>query len=190
MKNDDDSSLRRKLIYFSFFVLALFAISLYSSLLVKRIHHSLPHARIIVVKPQKQTKQFGIVQTIPIAHITSSVTLQRVPPASIIEIKQVVVMQTVPTNTRDIAHTIVDATWGDGEWESFVNVEDSEAGFNLYAINPSSGACGLMQALPCSKLHCNLSDAQCQITSMVEYIKERYGTPSATWRFHISHGWY
>jgi hypothetical protein len=43
-------------------------------------------------------------------------------------------------------------------------------------INPTSGACGLGQALPCSKLPCSFNDYDCQDEWFTEYMQERYGS--------------
>ena len=51
-----------------------------------------------------------------------------------------------------------------------------ESSFNNQAINPTSGACGLAQALPCSKMKCELIDIDCQLRWIGEYVSNRYGT--------------
>jgi len=51
-----------------------------------------------------------------------------------------------------------------------------ESGNRPEAINTNSGACGLGQALPCSKLACSLSDYACQDTWFTTYMLQRYGT--------------
>lgn len=50
-----------------------------------------------------------------------------------------------------------------------------ESGNNPGAI-ASNGACGLGQALPCSKLPCSLSDYACQDKWFTSYMLSRYGT--------------
>lgn len=52
----------------------------------------------------------------------------------------------------------------------------NESGCRHTAINPSSGACGIPQALPCSKMPCTLQDPVCQLKWMDNYIKQRYST--------------
>ena len=54
-----------------------------------------------------------------------------------------------------------------------------ESGFNLQAVNKVSGACGLGQALPCSKMNCPLDfkGADCQIKWVINYVQKRYGDP-------------
>lgn len=65
-----------------------------------------------------------------------------------------------------------------------------ESSLNPEAINPSSGACGLPQALPCEKMACELSDVDCQLAWVDEYITNRYGTPENALEFHNQKGWY
>lgn len=60
-----------------------------------------------------------------------------------------------------------------------------ESGCNPNAVNPSSGACGIPQALPCSKIaHCGV-DPVCQLKWMDQYVKGRYGS----WESALS-AWY
>jgi hypothetical protein len=72
-------------------------------------------------------------------------------------------------------------------------IVQKESGGNPYAINSSSGACGLFQALPCSKLLnvCgSLSNVSCQIQWGKDYAIGRYGSYSAAQAFWISHKWW
>jgi len=60
-----------------------------------------------------------------------------------------------------------------------------ESGCNPNAVNSSSGACGIPQALPCSKIsHCGV-DPVCQLKWMDQYVKGRYGS----WESALS-AWY
>lgn len=58
------------------------------------------------------------------------------------------------------------------------------------AVNPSSGACGISQALPCSKMGCSLEDPVCQIGWMDNYIQNRYGSWEEALAFHYINNWY
>ena len=59
-----------------------------------------------------------------------------------------------------------------------------ESSNNHRAINPSSGACGIGQALPCSKLPCSLDDYECQDQWFTEsYMKPRYSTWIKAWNY-------
>lgn len=55
---------------------------------------------------------------------------------------------------------------------------NNESGCRWWAVNPTSGACGIPQAYPCSKLPCPLTEAGavCQLKWMKAYVAERYGT--------------
>jgi len=63
-----------------------------------------------------------------------------------------------------------------------------ESGCNPNAVNPSSGACKIPQALPCSKLPTN--DPVEQIKWMQNYCISRYGSWSGALAHSNSVGWY
>lgn len=63
-----------------------------------------------------------------------------------------------------------------------------ESGCNPNAVNKSSGACGIPQALPCSKLGTN--DPVEQIKWMQNYVNRRYGGWAGAVSFWNAHHWY
>lgn len=65
-----------------------------------------------------------------------------------------------------------------------------ESGNNPGAINRSSGACGLGQALPCSKMPCSLSDYACQDVFFTGYMQQRYGSWDNAMAFWQLRGWW
>lgn len=65
-----------------------------------------------------------------------------------------------------------------------------ESSFNPQAINPTSGACGLAQALPCSKMKCELGDVDCQLDWISDYVIKRYGSFEKAISFHDRMNWY
>jgi hypothetical protein len=69
-----------------------------------------------------------------------------------------------------------------------------ESGWNRYATNPYSGAYGIPQAVPGSKMATAgpnwRSDARTQIRWGLLYIEERYRTPYWAWRNERTFGWY
>ena len=75
-------------------------------------------------------------------------------------------------------------------WMKWAELIARESGFNPSAINPTSGACGLSQALPCSKMKCSLDDADCQLNWVEKYVNDRYGSIERTLVFHDIKGWY
>lgn len=78
--------------------------------------------------------------------------------------------------------------WTGQQWLDLVTLGNKESGWNPNALNPSSGACGIPQALPCSKLPDHSVTGQ--ITWMLDYIQQRYSTPSNALAFHYAHNWY
>lgn len=65
-----------------------------------------------------------------------------------------------------------------------------ESGCDPYARNPSSGACGVAQELPCGKSGCSIGDGACQVHWMNSYVISRYGSWSAAVAFHNANNWY
>lgn len=76
------------------------------------------------------------------------------------------------------------------DWENAAELICRESSFNKTIINKSSGACGLGQALPCSKMGCELEDSMCQLEWIKKYITNRYGSPEGAVNFHNEHNWY
>lgn len=65
-----------------------------------------------------------------------------------------------------------------------------ESGNNPNAINTASGACGLGQSLPCSKMPCSLGDYTCEDNYFTQYAISRYGGWIQAYNFWISHKWW
>lgn len=84
--------------------------------------------------------------------------------------------------------------WGDGEFSCLVSLWNRESGWNAQAMNPSSGAYGIPQALPGDKMASHGADwqtnAATQIAWGLDYIAGRYGTPCGAWGHSQSVGWY
>lgn len=67
-----------------------------------------------------------------------------------------------------------------------------ESGWRVNAVNPSSGSCGLGQALPCSKMPCGLTQADfdCQMNWVNNYAVQRYGSWEGAYNFWVQNHWY
>ncbi|MFF0432413.1 transglycosylase SLT domain-containing protein [Streptomyces sp. NPDC004327] len=91
---------------------------------------------------------------------------------------------------QEIARKIVPPA----QFASFSKIVEHESGWNHTATNSSSGAYGLVQALPGSKMASAGSDWKTnpatQIKWGLDYMNQRYGSPNAAWDFWQSHGWY
>jgi hypothetical protein len=84
--------------------------------------------------------------------------------------------------------------WTGAQMTAINNIVMAESGWNQKAENSSSGAYGIPQALPGSKMASAgpnwETNPTTQIAWMLEYIRSRYGTPEKAWAFHVAHGWY
>ena len=71
---------------------------------------------------------------------------------------------------------------------------DRESSWNVHAANPYSGAYGIPQAVPGSKMASAGSrwrtSARTQIRWGLRYIRSRYGTPRRAWAHSCATGWY
>ena len=80
------------------------------------------------------------------------------------------------------------------QYDCFSKIVEKESGWNHKATNSSSGAYGLMQALPAGKMASAGSDWQTnpatQIKWGVQYMNERYGSPCGAWQFWQANHWY
>ncbi|MGZ8803809.1 MAG: aggregation-promoting factor C-terminal-like domain-containing protein [Microbacterium sp.] len=84
--------------------------------------------------------------------------------------------------------------WGDDQFNCLVSLWNKESGWNSQAYNASSGAFGIPQALPGSKMASAGADwqtnAATQIAWGLGYISGRYGNPCGAWGHSQSVGWY
>lgn len=69
-------------------------------------------------------------------------------------------------------------------------IYNKESGNNPNSINRSSGACGLGQALPCSKMGCALGDYACQDAFFTKYAMNRYGSWENAKAFWLKNSWW
>jgi Transglycosylase SLT domain len=100
------------------------------------------------------------------------------------------------TDPREMARQILRNKYGYGsnQFDCFDNIIMRESMWRVDATNPSSGAYGIPQALPGSKMATVASDWRTnpatQIIWGIEYMKDRYGSPCAAWSFKSANGWY
>ncbi|MZE74610.1 transglycosylase SLT domain-containing protein [Streptomyces sp. SID5789] len=81
-----------------------------------------------------------------------------------------------------------------GQFQCFSNIVDHESSWNYQAVNPSSGAYGLFQALPAGKYSSAGADWRTnpatQIKWGLSYMDGRYGSPCEAWAFWQANHWY
>ena len=97
---------------------------------------------------------------------------------------------------QSYAHNLVINTygWSEYDFECLVKLWNRESGWNPNAHNKSSGAHGVPQSLPASKMASEGADyytnGYTQIRWGLKYIKNRYGSPSGAWAHSQRTGWY
>lgn len=88
-----------------------------------------------------------------------------------------------------------------GEWMAAAGISEAdmgyvdyivkrESGWNPNATNRSSGACGLVQALPCSKVTGNGYDPVDNLRWATSYATARYGSWSEAYAFWTTNHWW
>ncbi|WP_426321551.1 phospholipase [Microbacterium sp. E-13] len=84
--------------------------------------------------------------------------------------------------------------WGDGQFSCLESLWNKESGWNYQAFNSGSGATGIPQSLPGSKMASAGADwqtnAATQIAWGLGYIAGSYGTPCAAWGHSQATDWY
>ena len=84
--------------------------------------------------------------------------------------------------------------WSTSQFSCLQPLWAQESGWSVTAQNPSSGAYGIPQALPGSKMASAGGDwatnAATQISWGLSYIKNTYGSPCGAWDHEQADGWY
>ena len=84
--------------------------------------------------------------------------------------------------------------WSSGQFSCLDPLWEHESGWSVSAYNAGSGAAGIPQALPGSRMASAgpdwQTDAATQIKWGLEYIKSTYGSPCAAWDHEEATGWY
>ena len=97
---------------------------------------------------------------------------------------------------QQYAHDLVINTygWSESDFQCLVNLWEKESGWNPNSHNGSSGAHGIPQSLPASRMASEGADyytnGYTQIRWGLKYIKERYGSPANAWGHFQSKNWY
>ena len=100
------------------------------------------------------------------------------------------------TDPKEIARQILKNkfNYGSSQFDCFNNIIMRESKWDINATNPSSGAYGIPQALPGSKMASVGGDWRTnpatQIIWGIKYMKDRYGSPCGAWSFKRANGWY
>lgn len=84
--------------------------------------------------------------------------------------------------------------WGTSQFSCLDSLWTRESKWNVHATNPTSGAYGIPQALPGTKMASAGPDWRnnpiTQIAWGLGYIRNVYGSPCGAWGHSEGHGWY
>lgn len=100
-----------------------------------------------------------------------------------------------PGTAQAIAYAMLQSMgMGDDQFACLVALWNRESHWNVYAMNPTSGAYGIPQAFPGDKMASAGADwatnPATQITWGLSYIAGRWGTPCGAWAQSEAEGWY
>ena len=135
-------------------------------------------------KPFAQTSSITAVHATPIP----TVIVTPRPPVATPVVRVVVVAQPVITASHD--DWMRAAGIAPSDWWAVDYIVSRESGWNPGAVNKSSGACSLVQALPCSKLGPNWDDPVVALRWQLQYVTQRYGGYPQAVSWWSSHHWY
>lgn len=102
--------------------------------------------------------------------------------------------QAAPSQAASAQATAKKMIGNSAQYECFSRIVQHESNWDVGATNASSGAYGLVQALPGNKMASAGSDwktnPETQIEWGLDYMKDRYGSACGAWDFWQSNGWY
>ena len=78
----------------------------------------------------------------------------------------------------------------ESDWQYVDYIVSRESTWNPNATNKSSGACGLVQALPCSKVPGNGYNPVDNLRWATGYATGRYGSWAGAYNFWINNHWW
>jgi len=130
--------------------------------------------------------------------IKDGLEVSRVEIASIVTVQPVAQVEVIGVKAKSLAYTgggtktewlaasiIPQDSWGYADF-----MVQKESGWNPNAVNKSSGACGLAQALPCSKVPGNPYNPVDSLNWMNSYVNGRYGGWAGAYNFWLEKKWY
>lgn len=80
----------------------------------------------------------------------------------------------------------------ESDWQYVDYIVNRESSWNPNAVNPSSGACGLAQSLPChkSEVYGAWNDPVAALKWQYDYVQQRYGGYAGAYAFWTKNHWY
>lgn len=76
------------------------------------------------------------------------------------------------------------------DWQYVDYIVSKESSWRPDAVNAESGACSLVQSLPCSKVGPNWRDPVVALKWQYSYVQQRYGGYAGAYNFWLKNSWY
>jgi hypothetical protein len=100
-----------------------------------------------------------------------------------------------PGTAREVGQRMAaERGWVDKQWEALDALWTRESGWSTSSLNATTGAYGIPQALPATKMQWAgedwLTNPDTQIRWGLEYISRRYGDPINAWAFFQANNWH
>lgn len=144
-----------------------------------------------------QVDQVGgvVVSRTPLASVVTRAPVTQVVRVGTRQLPDPTTVAVTPGSAQAIGKDLAAARgWGDDQFACLLPLWSRESGWRVDAQNGGSGAYGIPQALPGSKMASAGADWQTnpatQITWGLGYIAARYGTPCGAYSHSLSTGWY
>lgn len=153
---------------------------------------------VVKVKPDRNRWRLHVPATSSYQGVTSPVKTFAVqvkePAPQVVPIPSITNDQIIASKAYARSYMLQTYGWGDDQWFALEQLWIRESGWNHLAVNPTSGATGIPQALPGDKMASAGADwktnPQTQIRWGLSYIKDRYKTPAEAWKEFLRKGWY
>jgi hypothetical protein len=102
---------------------------------------------------------------------------------------------TTPSGSpQEVAQQLLAQDGESSQWSCLDQLWQQESGWSITAENAGSGAYGIPQALPGSKMAADGPDWQTDATTQIKwglsYIASNYGSPCSAWSHEEADGWY
>lgn len=141
------------------------------------------------LEEQKAQTSIGLRMSVQYADLTDDLTTELASCSAKLDTQKLSKKAQTHVKQQPVVAQKIKDTFG-SEWVLATELISRESSLNPQAINPTSGACGLGQALPCSKMKCELTDITCQLNWVRSYVSGRYGSLQAAINHHNMTGWY
>jgi hypothetical protein len=144
------------------------------------------NASIAAVQEQDRQKAVVAAKAAAAARREAAAKVAREKARKALEAKKQALVANAQKDPRAAARALLgDYGFDDGQWSCLDNLWNGESGWDFHAENSSSGAYGIPQSLPGSKMGTVASDWRTnpvtQIKWGLQYIRSSYGTPCNAW---------